>query len=200
MVKPLSLDLRKRIVAAVAGGMSRRKAAERFGVSPASAVRYCALDAKQGDARPRPQGGDRHSHKIEAHADFILDAVARKSDVTLVELRALLAQKGVSVAVSTLWRLFNRRRITFKKDCARQRTEPSRCPEAARGMVRGPTRSRSGPPRLYRRNLVLDQYGPHTRPRSQRRALAGQRPPWTLENHDICCGFAAGRQGRAARP
>lgn len=115
MVKPLSLDLRKRIVAAVAGGMSRRKAAERFGVSPASAVRYCALDAKQGDARPRPQGGDRHSHKIEAHANFILDAVARKGDVTLVELRALLAQKGVSVAVSTLWRFFNRRRITFKK-------------------------------------------------------------------------------------
>ena len=107
MVKPLFLDLRKRIVAAVAGGMSRRKAAERFGVSPASAVLYCALDAKQGDARPRPQGGDRHSHKIEAHADFILDAVARKSDVTLVELRALLAQKGVSVAVSTLWRFFN---------------------------------------------------------------------------------------------
>jgi transposase len=92
MVKPLSLDLRKRIVAAVAGGMSRRKAAERFGVSPASAVRYCALDAKQGDARPRPQGGDRHSHKIEAHADFILDAVARKGDVTLVELRALCAR------------------------------------------------------------------------------------------------------------
>ena len=115
MVKALSLDLRNRIVAAVAGGMSRRKAAERFGVSPASAVRYCALDAKQGDARPRPQGGDRHSHKIEAHADFILDAVARKGDVTLVELRALLAQKGVSVAVSTLWRFFNRRRITFKK-------------------------------------------------------------------------------------
>ena len=135
MVKPLSLDLRKRIVAAVAGGMSRRKAAERFGVSPASAVRYCALDAKQGDAPPRPQGGDRHSHKIEAHADFILDAVARKSDVTLVELRALLAQKGVSVAVSTLWRFFNRRRITFKKDGARQRTELHRCPEAARGMV-----------------------------------------------------------------
>ena len=34
MVKPLSLELRKRIAAAVAGRMSRRKAAERFGVSP----------------------------------------------------------------------------------------------------------------------------------------------------------------------
>jgi len=115
MVKPLSLDLRERIVAAVASGMSRRQAAERFGVSPASAVRYCALNAKQGDARPRPQGGDRHSHKIEAHADLILDAVARKSDITLAELRGLLSEKGVHVAVSTLWRFFDRRRITFKK-------------------------------------------------------------------------------------
>ena len=125
MVKPLSMDLRERIVAAVASGMSRRKTAERFGVSPASAVRYCALDAKQGDARPLPQGGDRHSHRIEAHAEFILDTVARRSDITLSELRALLAEKGVHVAVSTLWRFFSRRRITFKKDCARQRAEPS---------------------------------------------------------------------------
>lgn len=123
MVKPLSLDLRERIVAAVANGMSRRQAAERFGVSPASAVRYCALEAKQGDARPRPQGGDRHSHRIEVHAGFILDAVAREPDLTLVELRALLAERDVHVAVSTLWRFFDRRRITFKK---RRRTPASR--------------------------------------------------------------------------
>jgi transposase len=123
MVKPLSLDLRERIVAAVASGMSRRQAAKRFGVSPASAVRYCALDAKQGDACPRPQGGDRRSHKIEAHAGFILDAVSRKPDITLVELSALLAERDVSVAVSTLWRFFDRRRITFKK---RLRTPASR--------------------------------------------------------------------------
>jgi transposase len=123
MTKPLSLDLRERIVAAVVGGLSRRKAAERFGVSVASAVRYCALDAEQGDARPKPQGGDRHSHKIEAHADFILGAVADKPDITLVELRALLAERGVLFAISTLWRFFDRRQITFKK---RRRTPASR--------------------------------------------------------------------------
>jgi len=33
MGKPLSDDLRSRLVAAVAGGLSRRAAAERFGVS-----------------------------------------------------------------------------------------------------------------------------------------------------------------------
>jgi transposase len=41
----------------------------------------------------------------------------------LVELRALLAERDVHVAVSTLWRFFDRRRITFKK---RPRTPASR--------------------------------------------------------------------------
>jgi len=42
MARSLSLDLRERVVAAVSGGMSRRQAAERFGVSAASAIRWGA--------------------------------------------------------------------------------------------------------------------------------------------------------------
>jgi transposase len=41
MSKALSLDLRERVLAAIAGGMSRRQAALRFGVSAASASRWC---------------------------------------------------------------------------------------------------------------------------------------------------------------
>lgn len=40
MAKALSEDLRIRTVRAVEGGMSRRAAAERFGISVASAVRF----------------------------------------------------------------------------------------------------------------------------------------------------------------
>lgn len=40
MAKALSLDLRQRVVNAIAAGMSRRQAADRFGVSAASAVRW----------------------------------------------------------------------------------------------------------------------------------------------------------------
>jgi transposase len=39
MAKPLSEDLRVRVIEAVKGGMSRRAAAERFDISSASAVR-----------------------------------------------------------------------------------------------------------------------------------------------------------------
>ncbi|GEB84201.1 hypothetical protein AOR01nite_26780 [Acetobacter orleanensis] len=48
--RTLSLDLRERVVAVVLNGLSRRQAAERFGVSPASAVRWCALAAATGNS------------------------------------------------------------------------------------------------------------------------------------------------------
>ena len=115
MSKPLSLDLRERVVAAVTDGLSRRQAAERFGVSAASAVRWCALERDQGDPKPKAMGGDQRSRRIEAHGDFIMAAVAEKSDITLEELRERLAGEGVHVAVSTLWRFFARRRYTWKK-------------------------------------------------------------------------------------
>lgn len=115
MAKALSLDLRERVVSAVAGGMSRRKAATRFGVSAASAVRWKALEARQGDARAKPAGGDRLSHRIEAHADFILGELDKRRDITLAEMRALLAERGLAVALSTVGRFFARHGITRKK-------------------------------------------------------------------------------------
>ena len=45
---------------------------------------------KIGHFTPRKQGGDRRSQRIEEHAQFILDAVAAESDITLAELRGKL--------------------------------------------------------------------------------------------------------------
>lgn len=115
MGHPLSSDLRDRALAAVDGGMSRRGAAERFGVSASSVIRWDERRRLEGHARPRAQGGDRNSHRIEAHAAFILEAVRVEPDVTLEELRVLLAARGVGVAVSTLWRFFRRHGVTLKK-------------------------------------------------------------------------------------
>jgi len=123
MARTLSVDLRERVVAAVDGGLSRRKAAERFGVSISSAIRWTSLRRRTGDVRPKRQGGDKRSARIEAHAPLILDLVEAEGDITLAELRARLAEQGVPVAVSTLWRFFRRHRITLKK---RPGTRPSR--------------------------------------------------------------------------
>jgi transposase len=127
MGHPLSCDLRDRALAAVDAGLSRRAAAERFGVSAASVIRWDQLRRLQGHSRPKPQGGDKTSHRIEAHAEVILETVRSQPDITLKELRALLAERGVAVAVSTLWRFFDRRGITLKKrpGMPRSRTVPT---------------------------------------------------------------------------
>ena len=76
---------------------------------------------ERGDVRPRPQGGDRRSHRIEAQASFLLDRIERTPDVTLAELQALLRDRGMAVGIGTLWRFFDRRGISFKKNRARRR-------------------------------------------------------------------------------
>ena len=122
MAKSLSLDLRQRVIAAIDGGLSCRAAAERFGVSAASAIRWRDRQKKAGDFTPQKQGGDRRSRRIEEHSQLILDAVAAKSDITLVELRGKLIEHGVAAGVASHWRFFKRRKITLKK---RRRTPPN---------------------------------------------------------------------------
>jgi transposase len=123
MPKSLSFDLRSRVLAAIEAGLSRRQAAERFGVSASSAIRWDALRRAGGDARPKPQGGDRLSHRTEAHADLIHAVLAEVPDITLPELKVRLARRGASVSVAALWRFCRRHKITRKK---RRRTPPSR--------------------------------------------------------------------------
>lgn len=113
MSKALSLDLRERVIAAIDGGLCR--AAARFGVSAASAIRWRKLTLSQGDARPGPLGGDRRSGLIEKNADVILAMLDAKPDITLAELQAGLADRGVELSGSSIWRFFDRRRITLKK-------------------------------------------------------------------------------------
>ena len=123
MSKALSLDLRTRVLTAVAGGLSCRKAAEQFRVSASSAIRWRALELEQGDAKPKALGGDRRSGRVEAQAELILSLIEGTPDMTLAELKAGLAEKGLVFSISTLWRFFERRQITLKK---RPHTRPSR--------------------------------------------------------------------------
>jgi transposase len=123
MVKALSVDLRSRVIAAVAEGASHRAAAERFGVSAASVSRWRALEREKGDVRPGALGGDRRSARVEAQAELILALVAETPDMTPEELRLALGEHGHAFGYGTLRRFFIRRRITRKK---RPRTPASR--------------------------------------------------------------------------
>ena len=123
MPRALSLDLRVRVLAAVAQGLSHRQAGERFGVSAASVSRWRALARERGEARARPLGGDRRSGRVEAHKDTILALIEATPDMAIEELRQALADNGVMVGYGTVRRFFARHAITRKK---RPRTRPSR--------------------------------------------------------------------------
>src|SRR6187431_938607 len=116
MAGPLSQDLRDRLTAAVAAGSSARAAAERFGVSASTAIRWAQRWRAEGEARARPMGGD-HRSRLSGHREAVLTLVAHQSDLTLAEIRAeLAARHGIRVGQTTIWRFFERHRITVKKN------------------------------------------------------------------------------------
>lgn len=123
MTRPLSNDLRRRVVTAVVdGGMSRRGAARRFGIAPSTAIKWVSAWRRTGSYRPRAQGGDRRSQRIELHAEAVLALIEESPDMTLAEIATHLEDEhGVRVSQSTVWRFFHRRGITFKKNGTRQR-------------------------------------------------------------------------------
>lgn len=115
MAKPLSMDLRERVLACIGSGVSGREAAERFGVSAASVSRWRTREREQGDAHPQAQGGDRKSHRIEAHRATIMALLEPSPDITIEELRHSLSQQGLPFGYGTIRRFFERHRITRKK-------------------------------------------------------------------------------------
>ena len=115
MPTPLSFDLRVRVLAAVAQGLSHRAAGERFGVSAASVSRWRALEREQGDARARPMGGDRKSGRIESHKNTILAVLEATPDIAIEELRGAPQGKGLVFGYGTIRRFFARHDVTRKK-------------------------------------------------------------------------------------
>ena len=138
MPKPLSKDLRERVVAFVEAGHSRRAAAGHFGVSPSFVVNLVTLFRETGSVEPRPRGGRRHA-KFDPHRAFILDRIAGKNDITMPELAdELAAATGTRADPSSLSRWLIRNGYRFKKNAAGQRTRSPRHPPGARGVERGP--------------------------------------------------------------
>jgi len=123
MTRAYSSDLRERVIDAIDGGLSTHKAAKRFDIGVATAVRWHRAWRDHGDREARKQG-PKGGGKLDAHEAFILRLVEEQADITLVEIgERLVAERSISAAPSTVWLFFERRGITFKK---RPHMPPSR--------------------------------------------------------------------------
>jgi len=115
MARALSQDLLDRVVGSIEGGLSCRAAAARFGVGVATAVRWRQMAREHGRAVAGKPGGDQRSSKTDAHAALIRAMLAEQGDITLAEVQSGLTARGIKVGIGTLWRFFDRHKITRKK-------------------------------------------------------------------------------------
>jgi transposase len=123
MARAYSQDLRDRVFAATADGASSRAAAARFGIGIKTAIEWVRRARQTGERSARKQGQPPGS-KLDEHEAFLLGLVGEKADMTLSEMKERLSdERGVSASVTTLWRFFDARGLTFKK---RAPTRPSR--------------------------------------------------------------------------
>src|SRR5262252_9197872 len=122
MPAPLSLDIRKRIVAAVEEGTSCRAAADRFAVSESTAIKLVQQCQQTGSLEPGRMGGYR-PFALAAHDRLVRELIAQAPDQTLDELRDRLAGHGIIVGRTSVHRYVSALGLTRKK---RPSTPPSK--------------------------------------------------------------------------
>lgn len=125
MGRPYSLDLRARVVTAMAAGMSGQKAAQPFSIGESSALRWARRARETGSAQAKPMGGTR-PFVLEAHRRWIIVRLAEKPDLTLRALTAELKARGAKGSSFAVWSIVADAGLSFKKKPARQRARPAR--------------------------------------------------------------------------
>lgn len=121
MARGYSNDLRLRAVAIFQDGESAREAGRLLKVGASTAIRWIGRWTKTGSVEAKPGTGHTRS-PLKRHERWLLELVATEPDLTLEEIRARLrSQKKMKVAISSIWRFYDRHNITFKKNSAGRR-------------------------------------------------------------------------------
>ena len=120
-MRPLSEDLRRRIVAAREGGAGTGEVCQRFSISRSSAERFWNQYRASGHLKPKQIGGYRTS-RLAKHGSTLKRWIAQKSDMTLAQMRErLAAQFGLRIANTALWHQLDQLGLSYKKNDARRR-------------------------------------------------------------------------------
>jgi transposase len=133
MARPYSLDLRDRVVSAVAAGESCRQVARRFKVSVASVVKWSQRFRATGSAAAKPMGR-RQERSLAPQRAWLLARLEATPDVTLRALVVELGERGVVTSYGSVWRVVHDAGLSFKKNAVRNRAAPSRRRTKARTL------------------------------------------------------------------
>ena len=115
MAVPLSQDLRRRLVQVVEAGSSAREAARRFAVSESAAIKLVRRVRETGSTAPARIGGYRKP-LLAGHENLLRELVAAKGTITLAEIKARLAERGIEAGcLTTIWSTLRRLGLSHKK-------------------------------------------------------------------------------------
>ena len=132
MGKPYSMDLRERVVAAVAGGMSRNRAAKQFGIGVSTAINWVKRLGETGSVAPGQMGGHKPKAISGEHRLWLLQRI-KDGDFTLRGLVGELAERGLKVDYRSVWEFVHAEKLSFKKKRGGWRARAS-----GRGAAAGP--------------------------------------------------------------
>ena len=127
MTRPLSNDLRERVVVAIEAGESCRSVAARFGIAVSSAVKWSQRYRATGSVAPGKMGGHRKP-VLDPHRAFIVKRLNQTPHLTLHALKDELAERGVKVSHNAVWLFLRREGLRFQKNTVRARTGSLRRP------------------------------------------------------------------------
>ncbi len=116
MGRPYSLDLRERVVAAVEKeGLSRNRAAARFGVGVSTVVTWMQRWRETGSVAPGQMGGHKPKAIRGEHRAWLVQRTQEK-DFTLRGLVCELAERGLKVDYRSVWAFVHGEKLSFKKN------------------------------------------------------------------------------------
>lgn len=124
-MRPLSEDLRQRIIEARSKGAGTGEVCQRFRVSRKSVERFWNQHRQSGHCRPKQMGGYKKS-RLKPHEKKLKRWIAQQPDLTLVELQQRCqTQLDVRIGLTALWHRLDRLGLSYKKNDARRRANPA---------------------------------------------------------------------------
>ena len=125
-MRPLSQDLRQRIIAARQRGAGTGEVCRRFGVSRKSVERFWNQHRLTGQCQPKQIGGYRRS-RLEKHDRTLRRWIDEQADLTLSQLQVRCRQElHVAFGLNALWHRLEKLGLSYKKNDARRRARSAR--------------------------------------------------------------------------
>lgn len=119
MPPPIPDSLRAQVIEAVAAGMPARQAAVLYGVSVSSAIKWARRWRQSGSFAALPMHGHPRS-PLRRHAEWLLELARTQPLLTLASAQIQLRERGIEVALSSVWRFYHRHGIHLRRRAPRK--------------------------------------------------------------------------------